>query len=160
MDSKANLSNKLTHQKGHHSNLKDLKRTIIIDSFGNNNLNVPRKKMKSNITKMNRFLIDFIPQATEPNANNNSSLFEQSTSTHKEGDDSRDLNATMPNFIIFDEKQRSEIDAISFLPNEEEEEEEKDEEEGKVLDTSVIDIDEGLEKEEDSKNPSISLEEK
>lgn len=161
-ESDKNLSNKLTHQKFHHSNLKDLKRTIVIDSFGNNNLNVPRKKMKSNITKMNRFLMEILPQTTDPNGNN-SSLFEESTSTLKEGEDSRDVNATMPNFIIFDEKQRNEIDAISFLPDvegEEEGEEEDDDqkEDDKIVDTSLIDIDQDLGIQPENKNINISLE--
>lgn len=135
--------NKLTHQK---YNFSDLKRTIIIDAFGNNNLNVPRKKMKSNITnsKVNKVLM-LNAINTNPNMQENgSSLFvEESTSTYNNnnhGDDSREANPTFPNFIIFDEKQRSEIDAIKFLPDEGEE----DKEDNKEIDTSFIDIDQDL----------------
>ena len=59
---KKNSDDKITtHQKNHYS---DLKKTIIIDDSGNNNLNIPRKKMNSNITKLNvlnRMIIDLNP---------------------------------------------------------------------------------------------------
>ncbi len=101
--------------------------------------------MKSNITnsKVNKVLM-LNAINTNPNMQENgSSLFvEESTSTYNNhGDDSREGNPTFPNFIIFDEKQRSEIDAIKFLPDEGEEEKDNN----KEIDTSFIDIDQDLE---------------
>ncbi len=114
---------------------------------------------------MNQLILENLPHETDPNQNKSSSLFEQSTSTLKDGNDSRDIAATMTNFIIFDEKQRSEIDAIDILPNEEEFNEEKDYKEDdkdvdkeddkddeKILDTSIIELEQNLELEEDSKD--------
>lgn len=146
---KKNLDDKITtHQKNHYS---DLKKTIIIDDSGNNNLNIPRKKMNSNITKLNvlnRMIIENIPKDNFPNADNNSLFEDESSANGNEAElspNSPNSPNSPSNMIIFDEKNIKEIEAIKFLPNYDEEEgkeEQGEKEDEKVLDTSIIDLDE------------------
>lgn len=137
--SKRSSDTQMQHQKYNYS---DLKRTIIIDNFGNNNLNLPRKKMKSNITKMNQILFENLP---EDKPILNSSLFENSTSTIKD-EENKDV-CGFSNFIVFDEKNRNEIDNVSILSNEEDEKNDK-----VVLQTSLIELDNNSFIEEETKH--------